>query len=76
MQVALAMELLDKDLTDKKKCSEVDILPLLGASYSGMLAHDVSRRLKKVPTAFYPRPPTRLFDENSIQDFAGWETGV
>ena len=72
-QVAIAAgQILEKDLSDRRKTAEVDIGPLFGGSYTGMVKVELSRRIKQIPTAFYQTPPTRLFDANSAPDFVGW----
>eukprot|EP00983_Pelagomonas_calceolata_P051048 1142239-Pelagomonas_calceolata.AAC.3 len=68
-QVAAFCSVLDKDLSDRTKTSEVDISPLLIQSYSTLINQELERRLKQVPVAFYQDPPRRLFDINSYQDF-------
>lgn len=63
---------LDKDLTNRRKTSEVDVAPLLSASYSSLFAREVGRRLKAAPAAFYADPPAALFGAEAADDFAGW----
>jgi U3 small nucleolar RNA-associated protein 19 len=64
---------LDKDLSDRKKTAEVDMAPLRGGSYASMLTGELSRRLKRVPTAFYAERPARLLaPEACARDFVGW----
>ena len=65
--------MLDKDLTDRKKTSEVDIAPLLGDSYAAMVAAELKRRLKQAPVAFWAQPPTALFVQEAAADFPGWD---
>ena len=73
MQVAaLAKQILEKDLSDRRKTSEVDMGPLVGGSYSSLITVELGRRIKQIPTAFYQTPPTRLFDANCQADFVGW----
>ena len=71
-QVSTYCAILEKDLTNRRKTSEVEISELLGASYSSLFTREVERRLKQVPAAFYAQPPTALFDASSAEDFAGW----
>jgi len=72
-QVAVvAKQVMDKDLNDRKKTAELDIAPYVGGSYTGLLTVELNRRIKQVSTAFYPTPPTKLFDGNSATDFACW----
>ena len=68
----LAKQIMDKDLNDRKKTAELDITPHVGGSYTGLLAVELDRRITQVSTAFYPVPPTKLFDGNSALDFACW----
>ncbi len=73
LQVAAYCSVLDKDLRDRKKTSEVDVGEALGAGYASMIVSEVSRRLKQVPTAFYRTPPEALFaDAACAADWAGW----
>lgn len=71
-QVAAFATVLDKDLTDRKKTSEVDIAPLLTDSYAAMVTAELKRRLKHAPVAFYSRPPATLFLPEAAIDFPGW----
>ena len=69
--------LLDKDLSDRVRTSEMDAGPLLGAGYSRLLEEELGRKLRKGPpaVAFY-RPPTPagLFDRRTIPGgLSGWE---
>jgi hypothetical protein len=48
MQVAALAGVLDKDLGDRVKTSEVDITPLLTASYASLFTQEVDRRIKQV----------------------------
>ena len=67
------MTVLDKDLADRKKTAEVDIGPLLTSSYSVMVSLELSKRLKRVPVAFYARRPNQLFNADLCKaDSAGW----
>ncbi|GAX81728.1 hypothetical protein CEUSTIGMA_g9156.t1 [Chlamydomonas eustigma] len=72
-QVAALCSILDKDLTDRTKTTEVDMDPLVSASYSSLFSQEVERRLKQVPLAFYQQPPTKLFDARDLSDFLGWK---
>ena len=65
--------MLDKDLTDRKKTSEVDIAPLLTDSYAAMVGAELKRRLKQVPVAFWSSPPSALFVQEAAVDFPGWD---
>lgn len=71
-QVAAFVSVLDKDLADRTKTSEVDLSPLLPASYASLFKGEVERRLKQVPIAFYQQAPSKLFDINADEDFVGW----
>lgn len=66
------MSILDKDLGDRKKTAEVDVGALLRSSYSECFAVETERRLKSVPVAFFPLPPTQLFPSAAKPDFSGW----
>ncbi len=67
------MAVLDKDLGNRVKTSEVDLQPLLGLTYGAMFRAEAERRIKAVPLAFYQQPPTKVFDANCAADFPGWE---
>jgi hypothetical protein len=47
-QVSAFCSVLDKDLSDRTKTSEVDITPLLMQSYSTLMGQELERRLKQV----------------------------
>ena len=68
--------ILDRDLRDKKKTAEVDVMPLAAASYHSITEGVLDQRLKNIkslPLAFYSEPPKFLFDSISLQtDFTGW----
>ena len=73
MQVAALAGVLDKDLTNRKATSEVDVGPLLTASYASMIEGELKRRLKQAPVAFWARPPKKLFTEDAAADLPGWD---
>jgi hypothetical protein len=66
---------LDKDLSDRVRTAEVDVAPLLGASYASLLAQELGRKLRRgVPVAFYAEQPAGLFDAGSIGvELPGWQ---
>ena len=66
------MTVLDKDLRDKKKTSEVDVTTLAGLSYHNLISSMLERRLKHVATAFYADAPQSLFAA-ADSGFAGWD---
>jgi U3 small nucleolar RNA-associated protein 19 len=71
--VAAFVAVLDKDLTDRRKTAEVDIMPLLTGSYTSLVSAELARRLKRVPFAFYAEKPAGLFDKEACGgDFVGW----
>lgn len=73
LQVAvLAKQILDKDLTDRKKTSELDIGPYVGGSYNQLASTELERRIKQVSTAFYRTPPTKLFGSHGASEFSAW----
>jgi len=69
---------LDKDLGDRVRTSELDIQPLLPASYTSLMAQELGKKLRKsVPVAFYKTIPTSLFDEGLVLgDFQGWDLSM
>lgn len=70
---ATAKQIMDKDLSDRKKTAEMDIGSLVGGSYTSLAKHELAKRIRQVPTAFYAQPPEKLFDENCAADFACWQ---
>ncbi|XP_061349358.1 protein NUCLEOLAR COMPLEX ASSOCIATED 4 [Gastrolobium bilobum] len=60
---------LENDLTVRAKTSEVNVGDFSAGSYATILGAEISRRVKRVPPAFYKATPTTLFSET---DFAGW----
>ena len=73
-QVSALCSILDKDLSNRRLTNEVDMDPVLGASYSSLLKQEAERRMKHVPLAFYKEIPQKLFDHggDSIKGFEGW----
>lgn len=69
---------LDKDLSDRIRTSELDIQPMLPTSYSSLMAQELGKKLRKnVPVAFYRSMPTGLWDQGLVgEDFAGWDLSV
>ena len=61
-QVAALVPLLDKDLADRRRTSEVDVSALVAGSYGSLIGRLCKQRLKHVPVAFHAAPPERLFD--------------
>lgn len=72
-QVAALSSVLDKDLGDRAKTSEVNIPELLALNYASLFDQEADRRLKKVPVAFYQQAPSRVFDVNALGDWGGWD---
>jgi hypothetical protein len=75
MQVAAMCAVLDKDLSDRVRTSEVDVTPLLTASYASLLQQELGRKLRRgVAVAFYSSEPGGLFDGEVVgEDLAGWD---
>lgn len=73
LQVAvIARQILDKDLSDRKKTAELDIAPMLAGSYHNLVLSELNRRIKHVSSAFYRTPPTKLFGAYGGPEFAAW----
>lgn len=68
----MACVILEKDLTDRRKTAEINMGLLTKESYSSMISAELKKRVKRVPVAFYPKPPTKLFGEHCAEDFLGW----
>ena len=60
LQVAAYVTVLDKDLTDRKRTSELDITSHVTASYGSLVTRLCSQRLKYVPLSFHTQAPTQL----------------
>jgi hypothetical protein len=73
LQVSSFVAVLDKDLGDRVKTSEVDLAPLLGLTYGAMFRAEAERRIKAVPLAFYQQAPSKVFDVNCEADFPCWQ---
>ena len=73
VQVAALAGVLDTDLTNRKATSEVDVGPLLTASYASLIETELKRRLKQAPVAFWARPPAKLFSDDATVDLPGWQ---
>ena len=59
--VARFVEVFDRDFTNRKKFSEIDLEPLLNEGYTSMLRHEIQRRPKNTALAFYREPLVSLF---------------
>lgn len=71
-QVSAFVTVLDKDLSERTKTSEVDLDPLLRTSYKGLFTQEVTRKLRKPPAiAFFKTPRTTLFDGAELAFFGG-----
>eukprot|EP00775_Hariotina_reticulata_P011229 gene11229-11378_t len=77
-QVSNMCSVLDKDLTDRVRTSELDIQPLLPASYASLMGQELGKKLRKgVPVAFYKTFPPGLFDEGLVLGgFQGWDLSM
>lgn len=66
---------LDRDLSDRVRSSELDLAPLLPASYASLMAQELGRKLRKgVPVAFYASQPKGLWDEGLLgEEMQGWD---
>lgn len=53
MQVSTLSSVLDRNLADKLKTSEVDIGPLLTTSYASLFEQEVTRRIKQVGASLF-----------------------
>jgi hypothetical protein len=75
LQVAAMSSVLDKDLSDRVRSSELDLAPLLPASYASLMAQELGRKLRKgVAVAFYASAPRGLWDESLLgEEMPGWD---
>ena len=66
------MTVLDKDLTDRRKTSEVDVAALAAGSYGSLISRLCGQRLKFVPVVYHAAPPERLLgcEEPALSAFA------
>ncbi len=72
--VSRFVSVLERDLANRKKTTEMDMAALAGASYASLIAEEVERRLKAVPLAFYPHdaePASLWHDLADAPEFAG-----
>jgi hypothetical protein len=69
---------LDKDLADRVRSSELDLAPLLPASYASLMGQELGRKLRKgVPVAFYAAAPHGLWDGGLLgEELAGWDLSM
>lgn len=51
-QVAALCAILDKDLSDRRTTTEVDVDPLVSASYTSLFSQEVERRLKQASASY------------------------
>jgi hypothetical protein len=75
LQVAAMSSVLDKDLADRVRSSELDLGPLLPASYASLMGQELARKLRKgVAVAFYAAPPQGLWDGALLgEELQGWD---
>lgn len=80
--VSQYVSVLDRDISDRKKTSEINISEVLTASYASIFDKEINRRLKAVPTAAYPttQVPRELFSPSSKSSTsassAPWQQGM
>lgn len=69
---------LDKDLANRVRSSELDLVPLLPASYVSLMGQELGRKLRKgVATAFYAAPPQGLWDAALLgEELQGWDLSL
>lgn len=76
--VAQYCSILDKDITNRVKYSEVDISEVLSVSYASLFDREIKKRLKSVPTSIYSGTregiPKSLFgtEESMSKQFPGF----
>jgi hypothetical protein len=75
LQVAAMSSVLDKDLSDRVRSSELDLAPLLPASYASLMGQELGRKLRKgVAVAFYTSSPGGLWDAGLLgEEMPGWD---
>ena len=61
MQVAASVSLLDRDFSDPKKTSDVNVEQYAAGSYAAIVKQELDIRLKRAPVAFYAQPLISLF---------------
>lgn len=78
VQVSSMCSILDKDLTDRIRTSELDIQPLLITSYWSLMAQELGKKLRKsVPVAFYKTLPQGQWDRGLLgDDLLGWDLSL
>ena len=60
-QIPKMVSLLERDLTDRVKTKELEMVDLVAASYGSLMAEELDVRLKKVPLATRAQPFTSIF---------------
>ena len=73
VQVAASVTLLDRDFSDPRKTSEVNVQQYAAGSYAAITKQELDIRLKKAPIAFHSEPLKGLFDTAS--PIAGFSFG-
>lgn len=61
VQVAASVSLLDRDFSDPKKTSDVNVEQYAAGSYAAIIKQELDIRLKKAPIAFHAQPLISLF---------------
>jgi U3 small nucleolar RNA-associated protein 19 len=73
-QVAKFCEVLNKELTQRKKTADLPVSDTTGMSYASVLEEELGRNMKRAPLAFYAAVPTTLLEPAALApSFPGWD---
>jgi hypothetical protein len=74
LQVARFCDVLNKDLTNRRKTADLPVTDTTGMSYATCLEEELARNMKRAPLAFYPVLPTTLLEPAALAPhFPGWD---
>jgi len=77
-QVVEFVKVLEKDLGDRRKTSELPVGDTTGYSYLTLLDEELARKMKRVPLAYFAtQVPKKLVDAEALApSFPGWDLAV
>mmetsp|Transcript_16956 Transcript_16956/g.32481 ORF Transcript_16956/g.32481 Transcript_16956/m.32481 type:complete len:595 (+) Transcript_16956:111-1895(+) len=73
-QVVKFVKVLEKDLTERRKTTEMPTADTTGYSYQSLLDEELGQKMKRAPLAFYETLPKTLLDPSALcGSFPGWD---
>mmetsp|Transcript_34482 Transcript_34482/g.75407 ORF Transcript_34482/g.75407 Transcript_34482/m.75407 type:complete len:593 (-) Transcript_34482:440-2218(-) len=77
-QVVQYCRVLEKDLSERGKTTEIAIADTTSFSYGSIMQDEMARKMKRVPLAYYKTAPKQLMELDSAtpeeeNSFAGWD---